>query len=845
MKSYKGESTRDIICLDFDFGSRSYEEELAHITKMIDADPENPRLQDILQFVTDNKDKYIKKSKDEIRELFYREGVDVRYDTRNREGEVIRSETIHYKMLYRNASKAKLGQAMFIREALWKKSIDWLSIGLYRKMPATNAKIVELSAYMPLTTSTIVDKIHIPVEDILILEDQDSFFKTVSKVVYAEVGADGKKHCAVKDGEVEVKNTLWDGMALIDIDSIPRTCEANGMVLLRGHMFKACAFKSRLQQFFRDNCPDYDTRVVYDMFGNPHRLRDVKVITTDNAIKFKKFRDIMGDDPYGYWCDRVNADGSYWGIVKTDHPSKLGNVQQMSYQMINTLPCTYDEVGEIARTSIEYVELLKSDPEEFAKFLIANATEVNHYDMLAALYYHNPIFADSKFFRTDKRFIINQYVHKLRGGKITVNADNLTACGNPYALLLYAIGKDWKSDPTLTQEDGCIQCYTTRFADGEYLCGFRSPHNSPNNCVYLHNVHSDIMQKYFMFSPNIIALNNIGTDIQSRCNGADYDSDFLFVTDHPTLVEGARRCYAEYPTIVNDLKESGLTYDNTPEEFARMDNNLSKSRRGIGESSNLAQLAMSYYWTCMLNGETGKHVDDLYDNFVILSVVAQIIIDSSKREYEVDSLAEIDRIKRMDCMNPVNEDGQKKDFPMFMKYTKAVPTTKNNRELPYEEISKTREKIKNRINPELVCPMNYLQTHLDKIQGASTRSTIPTEDFFVKMIGKSNERQVSKIVRLAAEYTHYITENQGRLNEVGFADELLTRTEQFYAAVAKIKIGNPVTMNRIVEAALNLNTITNKGKDYRHLGIHKYGKLILKALYKTKPEMFLANFYGS
>lgn len=85
------------------------------------------------------------------------------------------------------------------------------------------------------------------------------------------------------------------------------------------------------------------------------------MITTDNAIKWKKFMDIMGNTPeeaYKYWCDRVNADGSYWGIVKTDHPSKLGDVQQMSYQMINTLPCDKEGIFELARTSIDYTVLL-------------------------------------------------------------------------------------------------------------------------------------------------------------------------------------------------------------------------------------------------------------------------------------------------------------------------------------------------------------------------------------------------------------------------------------------------------------------------------------------------------
>ena len=519
MTTYKGDSTRDIICLDFDFGSRSYEEEYAHVKKMVDKNPEDGHLQEILAQVVANKDKYVKKSKDEIRELFYRDGVDVTYTSRNGKPVVI-----HYKMLYRNTSKAKLGQVMFIRESLWKTAMDWLTIGLYDKMPAENAKIVEMSAYAPLTTSTIVDSIHVPVEDVLILKDQDSFFRTFAKIVTAEEYKGGKK-CIVRDEETEVKNTVWDGMALIDVNAIPPGKEINGMALLRGHMFKACAFKTRIQQFFRNWCVknghDYDSYVVTDMFGYSHLLKDIKIITTDNAIKWKKL--IGGDlrDGYDYWCEKVNADGSYWGIVKTDHPSKLGTVQQMSYQMVNVLPCTSEEMRDIAATSIEYVEKLKSNPLEFEAFLRKNANAVNHYEMLADLYRHNEIFGDSKYFRSEKQQIISQYVFKLRGGKITVNGDNLTACGNPYALLLYSVGDDWRKDPTFQPEDGAIQCYTTRFADGDYLCGIRSPNNSPNNISYLHNVYSPQMETYFEFSNNIIAVNCIGTDIQSRMNGMD------------------------------------------------------------------------------------------------------------------------------------------------------------------------------------------------------------------------------------------------------------------------------------------------------------------------------------
>ena len=89
------------------------------------------------------------------------------------------------------------------------------------------------------------------------------------------------------------------------------------------------------------------------------------------------------------------------------------------------------------------------------------------------------------------------------------------------------------------------------------------------------------MSRYFDFSKNIMAVNCIGTDVQDRMNGEDFDSDFNLVTNNPVMVKYAEICYRDFPTIVNALKESGITYKNTMLEYARMDNKFSKSRIGI------------------------------------------------------------------------------------------------------------------------------------------------------------------------------------------------------------------------------------------------------------------------
>lgn len=866
MYVHKGDSTRDIICLDFDFGSRSCEEEKKRLQKLLektDDESSRERIKEAIKKADENEHLFSPKKREEIRKEYYENGVDITYKTLDKNGNVKKEQTIHYVMLFRTSAKAKLGQVIFINKKLYKKAYDWLTIGLGKKMTGDNAKIVEMSAYAPLTTSNIIDSLQIPVKDILILKDQDSFFETMANVVKAEEYTDKKgktrKKCVVHREKTKVKNTLWDGMGLIDIDILPDWI--NGMALLRNHLFKMCGFKTNMKLFFRDWCEkngfDYDTYQVQDMFGNWHFLKDIKVITTDNSIKWKKFIDLMGGTPeaaYEYWCNRIEADNNTWGIVKTDHPSKLGEYQQLSYQMINTLPCTRNDVRDIASVSIQYVETLKNDNDEFERFLRKYANEVNHYEMLADLYEHNNDFANSTYFRHEKAEIIKQYVYRMRKGKIMVAGDNLTVCGNPYGLLLYAVGSDWENDTTLKPEDGAIQCYTTRFSAGEYLAGFRNPHNSPNNICYFHNVYSYEMNRYFAFSDNIMAVNCIQTDVQDRMNGMDFDSDFNLITNQRTIVKYAAICYREFPTIVNALQESGITYKNTKAEYANMDNKFSKSRMGIGYSSNLAQLALTYYWTGLQNQfPDEKKQRELYDNFVILSVLAQVIIDGCKREYEIDGMEEINRISKMPCMtltkkifdNKGNSKIIKYDFPEFMKYTREIKYTKNGKELSHEKIAEAKHKLKQRINPIFSCPMNWLEEWIDKIQGASTAETIPTENYFIKMSGKANDRQMTKFMEIVIDYDSFIKQ----LCLISFDDdelyltELLNKTKEVLYELSKIKsrIKNIVTINRLIELSLGISN--EKGLSIRRKYTpSKHTRKILNLLYKMDKQRFLDNF---
>ena len=789
--------TRDIIGINFDFGAKSYAETLKRVEHSIEMeesqnnDPDRlAKLHDLKERVELNKDLYQKKSKEAIREEFYRNGVDVTYTTTNKQGEVVKAEKIHYRMLYRSTGKAKAGSCMFISDRLYKKAHDFLYIGI--KLPKNNAPIVEASAYVSLVASSVVDRICINPKNILILEDVDSFFRT--NVVSVETNQN--KECFAKTiKDYQVKNTLFDGQALIDKSIFPSW--GNGYILLRHHMCKTAAFKADIKAFFKDYFGEgYQQATVVDMFGNEHYAKDIQMITTDNAMKWLKF-----DISYEYWCERVNMNGNMFGIVKTAHKSKFGEVQRMSYQMINSL-----DVGimkNVSKVSREYIMSLKSDDDVFLQYLRDNTNFANDFDVLVALCEQNPDFIRCDYFIERRRKIIKGYIHKFKTGKVIQEGDNLVMVGSPYAMLLHAVGEDVEKDDTLKGRDGAIECYTKRFPPNLQLAGFRNPHNGKNNILSLYNVDSEKLNKYFDIGKQCVAVNCIHTDLQDRANGCDFDSDSIYCTNQVDIAQYAKYCYKHYPTIVNNIPKEKNCYTNSMADYALIDNNLSHSQLAIGESSNLAQLALTY---------TYNYDDQKYKDYVcILSVLAQVSIDSAKRRYDIDIANEIRRIKR--DMN-IQEYG----YPKFWLNIRSGFN-------------------KDKINYDLSCPMNELSNV--RFKGVSVRKGIlPISHFLNKYEIKGSRRGSRKVEKIIEKYSLELLASQ-------FSDEdeyLLLRSDfdEMIEDIKRVHISKQYLslMSWLIQRAFLLTPQAYNS----HSQTHRNKSILLKTLYEVNPSCLLQVF---
>ena len=591
---------------------------------------------------------------------------------------------------------------------------------------------------------------------------------------------------------------------------------ANGYVLLRHHFTKMAAFHTNIQMFFKDWCEehneDYETYSVKDYWGNDHLVKDIELITTTNAIKWIKF-----GISYDYWCKWVEANDCKFGVVKFSHPSKLGHWQKMSYQAVNSL--NEDTMENVCSETIKYISALKNDVEFFHDYLRRNINFSNDYEVLLALCEWNPDFVRSSYYRDRKKKIINNYMTKVKSGELLQNADNLVIVGSPYAMLLYAASgreDDVDKDDTLVKESGTIQCYTSRFQDGEFLAGFRSPFNGKFNMSYMHNHYDDRIKRYFNFSDQIIAVNMIGTDYQDRNNGSDQDSDSMYVTNQEDIVKHAGYCYNNYPTIVNNIPKDSNKYNNTMDDYASIDNALAKSQLDIGLSSNLAQIAQTYSYT---------FDDKKYDDYVaILSVIAQASIDSAKRRFDINISEEIDLIQK-------NMDTDKNGYPKFWQIIKHGFN-------------------KNKINNDLHCPMNYL-SDLKVGNTRSKKDTVAFGEFLQDIQFNSNRRQCKKIEHLIEKYSirfyETITGGYATSSDYDDYDFLLLRSD-FDLLIQEIR-SSEISKN-YVDLVYYL---INRAFAYNAPGVRGNTKIVsrktdknkailLKVLYESNKSLFLSCF---
>ena len=498
--------------------------------------------------------------------------------------------------------------------------------------------------------------------------------------------------------------------------------------------------------------------------------------------------------------------------------------------MNNSLPTTDQEVLQrIAQPSIDYYDNMIKSTDAFVDHLRMNKSVYSIDRILVALYEHNTDIQYTSFFKDRKSDILSKFKRKrLMLGKLLQEGDNLTICGNPISLLMMVTGQDYLNEGCFKSRGDGIECYTTRFNDGECLAGFRSPHNSPNNIVHLINKYSEPIQTYFpKLGDNIIIINGIGSDVQERMNSQDLDSDSCYVTNQTDVVNLAKKAYMEYSTIVNEIPLTGVSaYSKDMASYATMDNKIASGQDDVGSSSNIAQLALSYYYDTVYH--TGEQNKDLRDIFVICSVLAQVAIDSAKRSFDVSVGDELIRLQRES--SEINKKNNK-SFGREVKIKYPVFYSKIQEEKPKKKQPK--KKSKNKMTDYFKCPMEILsQLILDKtidtrVEQQYQRKSIRIKEVFIfPEKGVKKTSQYKTVIRKARAFDTEMKALDS--NENNYSDMATYIFESYVKGIQKLKISKS-TMQVLISAAFNAESYMQNR--------------LLEILFDYDKELFLSCFY--
>lgn len=247
---------------------------------------------------------------------------------------------------------------------------------------------------------------------------------------------------------------------------------------------------------------------------------------------------------------------------------------------------------------------------------------------------------------------------------------------------------------------------------------------------------------------------------------------------------------------------------------AIIDNKLAASQRDIGESTNVAQICLSYWHTT--EDETyGAYAD-------ALAVICQCSIDGTKRSFDVDIPGEIKRIKE-------NIEIKQNGYPAFWRDIR-------------------RDCNKNLINYNLQCPMNAVHS-LTVGRAEFKNDTVPIGDFFISYQNEESQKKSKNIEQLIEKYNFQLSDfNSDKKNnkEKDYNEYLLLRSdyEDLLGDIRKISMPKKYLglMSWLINRCFMITPGTKRNKDKMQSRLNKNRSLLLKVLYDLNPNLLLKCF---
>lgn len=689
-----------------------------------------------------------------------------------------------YCFFKRGASKARTANVIFCKKKYYKKIFDRCMLGLKIKENSMS-DLTSIGAYTSLIMSGVIGTIDIPKEEILMINDIDS---PVFKAGQTLTVQNGDNTITQIEDLFDVSNCTTDGQSLMDESKFEENelIRYNSTALLRTDFLKSNSCRTAMQRYFKEN----NITKVWDMYRGWMDAFKIRLIITPNSCKFLKFKNYFKNEKacFEHWLDSID---STFGVVKTDHMGNYGYSNRLSYQMINSMNLSKDEVKELMQDELDYIKLLKDNTlataydcrnmgktkkkenretrNEMSYFLdyLGTSDDLSSGDMINALLNRNKDYRFTKKFKDYKNNQIRLYIDNLRLGKIRINNSLyaiMVSC--PYEMLVSATTEGNKINNSIMIG---WELYCPKFEDGKLLMGIRNPQiNEGNIGSFTNKFH----EEYKLFGYwkdgepqfNFVAfVNSWDVDIMNRLQGCDWDVDTVYLTDNELLARKAQECQKWY-TPTNGIKGKMALKPYNMKSYAELDNYLGGSTMAIGKIVNKSAIFNAYMYNGINTGMSKEYIQACFEASSTLSSCSQIAIDMAKKSFLDAKGKPLSLNSIMNGLNKASYINEKNKSELILQYDYDMENTENKtlKEV-IEDYQKSKadeqytRKYKTNIDLEQYIDEYSLDNNNDKFKEKipvhSLKMVVP---YFFKFTAQDNSYRIPRKMECGMDYLEEI-----------------------------------------------------------------------------------------
>lgn len=308
--------------------------------------------------------------------------------------------------------------------------------------------------------------------------------------------------------------------------------------------------KNKFIKYCREN--KIKINEVEDIYGKPHKIKDIDYIFTKSQFKMWKYYqneydengniirtgwEVYKDYFKQYHCDacRCNMEKKY---IKLN--------AKTNYQMLQTLTTemTDDEIRKLAEEDINNLSGIGNNIQCMLNVLGANEEKNDKLNYLQKSLILYPEMLKDYYIKTILKNTKDSMIKKFKSGKFNVNGAYIFIIPDTLACLQW-----WFNGERDLNKLGYIKkdnIYCKLFKDGTEVDCIRSPHLDHAHCIR-NNQRNKEMDSWYQSKGLYIGVN----DIMSKLLMFDNDGDISLVHDNKVIIDCAKRFQKKYKMIPN------------------------------------------------------------------------------------------------------------------------------------------------------------------------------------------------------------------------------------------------------------------------------------------------------